>query len=152
MSRWNARWSSVLGWSRASRFLVPSIFNSVGHMVPYRRFSQACVKSSVNTGGVSSPLHAGIHTPWTDTHPPLDRQIHPPLDRHTHPWTDRHKTSWTDTPWTDTPWTDTLLYADPPWADTAWAETPLERHTTPKTATVADGMNPTGMHSCVILL
>ena len=40
----------------------------------------------------------------------------------------------------DTPW------QTPPWADTPQADTPLQ---TPMTATAADGMHPTGMHSCL---
>ena len=57
---------------------------------------------------LKNPVHTPL--PWTDTHPPLDRQ--------TPPWTD------TNTPGQTPTRTDTLLYADPPWADTPWAKTP----------------------------
>ena len=45
-------------------------------------FSQACVKNSVRGRGLSTTVHAGIHTPWQT--PPPDRQT-PPPDRHTSP-------------------------------------------------------------------
>ena len=50
-------------------------------------FSQECVNNSVHREGVSASVHAGIHTPWTDTR--LGR--HPQADP-----------SWVGTPWADT--------------------------------------------------
>ena len=51
----------------------------------------------------------------------------------------------------------TPLWADNlPWADTPLADIPLGRHPPgrhlPPTATAADDMHPTGMHSCLITL
>ena len=39
----------------------------------------------------------------------------------------------------------------PPRKDTPWADTPRQTHTSPPTATAADGLHPTGngMHSCL---
>ena len=41
----------------------------------------------------------------------------------------------------------------PPREDTPWADTPRQTHTSPPTATAADGLHPTGngMHSCLTL-
>ena len=86
-------------------------------------------------GGVSAPLHAGIHThpghthapghipppthtPWTHAHAPLDTHTHPPTHTHTH------------TPHTHTP--GDLL--DPP-QDTMGQQ--------------IRGTHPTGMHTCI---
>ena len=49
-------------------------------------FSQACVKNSVHRGGgrVSASVHAGIHPPPGQTHPPGSRppRSGPPRSRH----------------------------------------------------------------------
>ena len=88
-------------------------------------FSQACVKNSVHRGDVCqthTPPRAD--TPWIDAprQKPLGRH---PLGRHPHgqtPQTGRH----------------------PPFRG---------RHPShQQTATAADGMHPTGMHSCVFLI
>ena len=103
-------------------------------------------------GGVHPQAHIplgrhppGRHPPWAD--PPVQTL---PLGRHashgrqTHP---SGQTSPGQTPhWADArPLTGRHSPGQtPPWADTLpWADTPP-----PEMATAADGMHPTGMHSC----
>ena len=73
---------------------------------------------SVHGGEVSASVHAGILPPPEDQAPPSRDQT--PAQDQAPPWEQA-----------------------PPGADT-----PGSRHPTPETATVADGMHPTGMHSC----
>ena len=57
----------------------------------------------------------------------------------------------TDTLGQTPPHADTPLDRHPTLADTPWADTPRQTPAPPpETATAADGMHPTGMHSCEI--
>ena len=47
-----------------------------------------------------------------------------------------------------TPWADTPLGRHPPGQTTPWADTHWWADTPGQTASAADGMHPTGMHSC----
>ena len=83
-------------------------------------FSQACVKNSVHG--------RGVHPTWADT----SSQANNPL-RQTHPQA-------------DTPRADThLLGRHPLGRHNPWADTPLHQM-----VTAADGIHPTGMHSCAV--
>ena len=99
--------------------------------------AQACLKNPVHTH------------PWTDRHP--HGQTQTPLDRQTHnPWTDTHQDRH---PSLCRP----SLGRHPLGKNTPWRDTPLDRYAradtpAPRTATAADGMHPTRMHSCFILL
>ena len=92
---------------------------------------------NVFTGGVFSPVHAGIHTPqsrhppgqtppWADT-PWVDTPRQIPLGRHTLP-----------SPWQTPSWADTLLGRHPPGQTPSWADTLLDRHPPGQTPSWAD--------------
>ena len=94
----------------------PEISNSYVIVTARKRsFRRLCFHRCLSVcprGGVSAPLHAGIHPPRTrGRHPPPWDQRQTPLGRHP---PGRH-------PWADTPHPGTR--GRPPWADT-----PLGRH------------------------
>ena len=94
-------------------------------------FSQRCVKNFVHGVGEACLPHCMLG--YTHTHPRADN---PPRQ----------------TPPTQTPHTQTPLWADTPLGRSPWADTsPGRHHPTPKTATAADSIHPTGMHSCCFM-
>ena len=109
-------------------------------------FLQACAKNSVQGGCLP---HCMLGYTLLSRPPSLGRQSHrqtplpeanapdkQPLGRHP---LGRH------------PWADTLPKANtPPRQTPSSGQTPLGRH--PRTATAADGMHPTGMHSCYVVM
>ena len=115
------------------RNVFSSIFTTRNSSCGKVMFSQACVKNSVHDRGRGvCPIAC-----W-DTPPPYPQQTSPgqtPYQADTPP--DRH-----------TP-RQTHPQAATPWEDTPLGRHPSGRHPPPsKTVTAADGLHPTGMHSC----
>ena len=113
--------------------------------------SQECVKHSVHGGGggigwrCTHTPSLGRHFPWADTTPPARHPLarhHTPLVRHHPPGQTPH---WSDTtrPGQTPPPSQT-----PPPGQTPPGQTPPPQ----QMATAADGMHPTGMHSCCRIL
>ena len=122
-----------------ARKLICNVKQNLTHTIYFYRpqtklrkgyvFTPVC--HSVHRRGLSAPVHAGMNTP-------LGRQ----------PSQCRHPPGHTP-PWADTPWEDTPMGRHPP-ARHPPVQTPPGQTPPPpqKMAIAADGMHPTGMHSC----
>ena len=126
---------------------LPSLYTfiTVRQRIAKVMFLQASVCPQGGRWGCLPQCMLGYHTPQS-RHPPGSR--HPPRSRHP-PGADRpgaYTPPGAETPWSrHPPGVDTL----PLGVDTPREQTPPEHTPPPRdTVTAADGMHPTGMHSC----
>ena len=128
----------------------------VNHCYRPQRSFYTCV-SVHRKGGTwaGTPLGPGTHPPGTRYTPPPEPGTHPPGTRYTPFGTRYTKPDQVHSPRTRcTPWaryTPQTRYTLPDQVHPQGPGTPPRPGTPHKTAPVADGTHPTGMHSCFLL-